>query len=100
MYNLIDKDQLRGSKIFFLNTPNNSATRAVSAVINPNGNVGIGTSDPQSTLQVNGYTQLALTGGAAPPAADCDETTEYGRMKVDETNALLYICTSAGWVSK
>ena len=61
-------------------------------------NVGIGTSTPQSALQVNGYVQLALTSGA-PPAADCDEATEQGRMKVDGTNNKLYICTSTGWKS-
>lgn len=62
------------------------------------GNVGIGTTSPQSTLQVNGYVQLALTSGA-PPAADCDNSSEYGRMKVDATNSKLYVCTATGWKS-
>lgn len=91
----------RGSKIYFLNTPNNSATRSVSAVINPNGNVGIGTTSPQSTLQVDGYTQLALTDGT-PPATDCDDPLEHGRMKIDATEGSesLYICVVSGWVAK
>jgi hypothetical protein len=62
------------------------------------GNVGIGTSTPQSALQVNGYIQLALTSGA-PPAADCDEAAEYGRMKVDANSNKLFVCTSTGWKS-
>ena len=65
------------------------------------GNVSIGTSNPQSALQVNGYVQLSLTSGE-PPAADCDETSEQGRMKIDSTAgvSLIYICTAAGWVAK
>jgi hypothetical protein len=66
--------------------------------IDNTGRVGIGTTTPQSTLQVNGYVQLALTSGA-PPAADCDAEAEYGRMKVDATGNKLYICTSTGWKS-
>jgi hypothetical protein len=66
--------------------------------INSAGNVGIGTSAPQSSLQVNGYVQLALTAGA-PPAADCDNAAEHGRMKVDATGNKLYVCTSTGWKS-
>jgi len=63
------------------------------------GNVGIGTTVPQSALQVEGYVQLdTLT--TAPPAADCDEASERGRIKVDIVNSLLYICTNSGWVSK
>ncbi len=62
-----------------------------------NGNVGIGTTVPQSTLQVNGYVQLALTTNTVPPAADCDAAAEYGRMKVDDQNGKLYLCVQAGW---
>ena len=70
-------------------------------VINLNsGKVGIGTENPKSKLQVNGYIQLATTSGNTPSNSDCDEDTEYGRMKVDEVNDLLYICTQSGWVSK
>ena len=70
-------------------------------VVAPTGNVGVGTSDPQSRLHVSGYTQLDLTDGA-PPAADCDDGSEHGRMKVDATAgvSLLYICTADGWVGK
>jgi len=67
-------------------------------ILGSSGNVGIGTTAPQSTLQVNGYLQLALTSGA-PPAVDCDNATEYGRMKVDATGNKLYVCTSTGWKS-
>ena len=63
------------------------------------GNVGIGTATPPSALQVTGYAQLDLTSGA-PPVGDCDAATERGRMKVDNTAGLLYICMNSGWVSK
>lgn len=65
------------------------------------GNVGIGTTTPQSTLQINGYVQLALTSGA-PAGTDCDAATEYGRMRVDATAGVsrLYICTADGWIFK
>ena len=75
--------------------------------INPTtGYIGIGghwdTHDaaPQSEVQIKGYIQLATTSGNTPSNSDCDEDTEYGRMKVDEVNDLLYICTQSGWVSK
>ena len=57
-------------------------------VINASGDVKI----------LTGYTQLATTINA-PPDADCDNTSEYGRMKVDATNELLYICVVSGWMS-
>jgi hypothetical protein len=63
------------------------------------GRVGIGTADPQSALQVSGYTQLDLTSGS-PPAADCNEASERGRMKVDSAASLLYVCMNSGWVTK
>ncbi len=66
----------------------------------PTGNVGIGTSTPNSKLQVNGYIQLD-TVSSAPPAADCDAASEEGRMKFDPTSDVLYICSGAsGWISK
>jgi len=58
--------------------------------ITPSGNIAIR----------NSYIQLSLTSGNTPPNSDCDESLEYGRMKVDEVNSLLYICTQSGWVSK
>jgi len=61
--------------------------------------VSIGKRDPQSALQVKGYVQLDLV-RTAPPAADCDEKTERGRMKVDNVNGLLYICVDSGWIAK
>ena len=64
-----------------------------------NGNVGLGTTSPQSALQVSGYIQLDLTSGT-PPDEDCNDATEYGRMKVDDANGLLYICVTSGWVYK
>ncbi|HEV2863613.1 MAG TPA: S8 family peptidase [Pyrinomonadaceae bacterium] len=83
-----------------LNDPITFTTNTYNArmTITGPGNVGIGTTTPQSALQVNGYIQLALTSGA-PPAADCDAAAEYGRMKVDAVGVRVYVCTSAGWKS-
>lgn len=50
-------------------------------------------------LIVGGYTKLATVVGA-PPAVDCDEVSERGRMKVDSAAGLLWICTDASWISK
>lgn len=61
------------------------------------GNVGIGTSSPQSALQVAGYVQLDVINGA-PAGTDCDVVGEYGRIKSDPTNNKLYMCGSVGWV--
>lgn len=63
------------------------------------GNVGIGTLEPQSALQVEGYTQLGLTSGSPPPA-DCDHASERGRMMVDSGAGMLWVCVDSGWVSK
>ncbi|MBV7327832.1 hypothetical protein KFU94_06145 [Chloroflexi bacterium TSY] len=71
---------------------------ATTGNLNLKGNVGIGTNSPQSALQVNGYTQLALTSGA-PPSIDCNNATR-GRMKVDSAAGLLYVCMDSGWVGK
>ncbi len=66
----------------------------------PVGNVGIGTTVPNSRLQVKGYFQLDTVSGI-PPSTDCDEAVEYGRMKIDPTaNGTLWICTQNGWNGK
>jgi hypothetical protein len=33
----------------------------------------------------------------APQSAECDDPSEYGRMKVDATNSRLYVCMTTGW---
>lgn len=65
------------------------------------GNVGIGTSTPQSALHVpdGRYAQFEDFNAGAPLAADCDADTERGRQSIDTTNFRLYICMGAtrGW---
>jgi len=68
-------------------------------VIKNTGDVGIGTTTPQSSLQISGYIQLDLTSGA-PPAADCDELSERGRMKVDNAAGSIFVCVDSGWIAK
>ena len=68
-------------------------------VLKDDGNVRVGTTGPQSTLQVDGYVQLDLTSGA-PPTPDCNAPAEYERMKLDPIAGLLYICKTGGWVAK
>lgn len=64
------------------------------------GSVGVGTQAPVSKLQVVGnYLQLP-TRTVAPPATDCDEAKEAGRLvvRVAATAPNLYICRgTAGW---
>jgi hypothetical protein len=80
-------------------TPNCQFATQVRLSIEPSGDVGIGTKTPESALQVVGYAQLDLTSGA-PPAADCDQASERGRMKVDSAAGSLYVCVDAGWMAK
>jgi hypothetical protein len=68
--------------------------------IENDGDIGIGTSNPNSLLEVsNGYIELDTSNGL-PPIVDCDAADEVGRMKVDNSNTNLYICTAVGWVTK
>lgn len=66
------------------------------------GNVGIGTTNPQSTLQVGrGYIQFPVRTDV-PPATDCDSAAEQGRAIVGnpdfvDQRIVLYVCTRAGW---
>ena len=89
-------DEAKGTSIRFATTSNETTNREFRMLIDHNGNVGIRTETPQSALQVNGYVQLALTDGA-PPMADCDDPSEYGRMLVDPYQSCMYICVADGW---
>jgi len=60
------------------------------------GRVGIDTTDPQSAVQVAGYTQVTPT---LPPASDCDGQGERGRLQL-HTNGTMFICTDFGWLIK
>jgi hypothetical protein len=89
-------DIANGTRIVFVTTPNGETTPSEMMRISSEGNVGIGTRNPQSSLQVAGYAQLDLTAGP-PPSADCDDPEEYGRMKVDAVEEGMYICVVSGW---
>jgi hypothetical protein len=70
--------------------------------VDSSGNVGIGTPNPQSRLQVaDGYIHFPVVSGNAPTEADCSSPSHYGRtiVRVDgPTN--LYVCTASGWLGK
>ena len=73
---------------------------ARNMTLSTDGNVGIGTTSPQSTLQVEGdpgYLQVDGYDGS-PPGSDCNSNDERGRMILDFANNRLYVCTgSGGW---
>jgi hypothetical protein len=56
----------------------------------------------QGHLQVRGdCIQFPTISGAAPPAADCNQAKEYGRVVVRTDGTVnLYVCTATGWVGK
>jgi len=68
--------------------------------VTTDGKVGIGTTTPNSKLEVaNGYIELDTSSGT-PPSDDCDASNEIGRMIVDSSNNNLYVCTNNGWQTK
>lgn len=87
----------KGANLTFTVVGNGASSYTEAMTITSTGNVGVGTTAPQSALQVTGYVQLDVINGA-PVATDCDAAAEYGRIKSDPTNNKLYMCGSAGWV--
>lgn len=76
---------------------------AIRMVVKEGGNVGIGTQNPQSLLQVaSNYIQFPTTTGSAPPATDCNKASQAGRVIVrTDGTTNLYVCTGTGeWVGK
>ena len=86
-----------GDDLILRSTSN--ATKGDVLLADQGGNVGIGTTSPQSALQVSGYVQLAVT-SRAPPAADCDAAAEEGRMLFDPATKRLYVCGASGWTKQ
>ncbi|MEE9573796.1 MAG: hypothetical protein V3W20_12155 [Candidatus Neomarinimicrobiota bacterium] len=88
--------------IFTIGNGESTNERSNAVTVLKNGNVGIGTSTPNSLLTLDeGYLQLDTSAGT-PPSADCNESDEVGRMKVDSTSnsSNLYVCTPSGWATK
>lgn len=65
--------------------------------------VGVMTPAPNTILEVGsgGYFQFDKTSAGAPPANDCNDNAERGRMVIDVTGNNLYVCNGAlrGWDS-
>ena len=78
---------------------NFNSVMANTFVIRASNGVGIGTNSPKSAFHVVGnYVQIPARAGA-PPAADCDQVEEAGRVigRTDGT-PYVYICRGpAGW---
>ena len=93
----------RGAQISF--HPNTAASSVSSSTakmtITSGGNVGIGETNPQSPLHVpdGKYVQFEDNNSGAPPAADCDNDAERGRISLDTSNNRIYVCMGAtrGW---
>jgi hypothetical protein len=71
--------------------------------VGPGGALIDGSAAIAGSLRVaSGHIQFPTITGSAPPAANCDEASEAGRVVVRTDGAVnLYICTgAAGWVGK
>ena len=93
-----------GRVIFGIHDANDKLTSSdieVLSITRPNGYIGVGTDDPQSSFHIpdGKYLQIGDNNAGAPPAGDCDADAERGRISLDKTNNRLYICNGAtrGW---
>ena len=76
------------------------AENVEAMTLNADGKIGIGTTEPNSKLEVtDGYIELDTSDGR-PPDNDCDSPDEVGRMVVDSTRPYLYVCMAQGWARK
>ncbi len=87
--------------LFEIGNGASSGSRANAVTVLKNGNAGIGTASPQSTLHVpdGKYLQVEDNNAGAPPTADCDNNAERGRISLDTSNNRIYVCMGAarGW---
>ncbi|MBI4396605.1 MAG: hypothetical protein HY548_05890 [Elusimicrobia bacterium] len=82
-------------------TADTAFTPTARMTILNNGNVGIGTTNPQSPLQVGGeFIQIPAISGNPPEPEECNAAAEAGRMVFRTDNNTLYICNGLAWISK
>lgn len=95
-------DLFSGNTPFVIQYRSGSPNWVEAMRITNSGNVGIGTTNPQSLLQIgspNQYMQISFN-STPLPSADCDSSLEIGRMTLDNTTNRLFVCTGAsGWKS-
>lgn len=72
-------DTAAGTMLKFITTANDSTTQQTRMTINHNGNVGIGTTTPETALQVMG---AGVFGGTIPPGVDFTNSLYSGRIFV------------------
>ena len=57
-------------------------------------------SDKPQISVTDGFIKLDAVQESVPAESDCTLQEHYGRMLFDASNALLYICSQSGWISK